>query len=715
MASLSDGSPPDSTIATSATPTGAMPQIHWTTPTLLFGSLLVGTLFALGHHLFYASLDGKAAAAALEDHHLLGMDLSSQQINTAAGTAFAFLVRACLTWSISIAWFQILIWTVATRGVASTKLVHLDVMTSALHDLVSLVSLGAWLRRPWLWILALVAWLIPIASILTPATLSVGIDFPAPIYMNVPNVDFTSLNLAAPMAAGNDGSESISFHYLYAGPSLSVQQITNVVSAHGTIIPVAAPSVNSSWDLDFHGPSLDCAPVAADFRQMVLANVLDYTSSLNTGATPNRSYGPGYISWHPPSMVPDQPASSNLPFVLININSTSPADNLLNNAYTSGLSSSDMASVFLATTPTLFSSISNEDYYGPALCQGMPWYSATLAEYYSTSTVLRCDVHNATYHTTFNISNSEQTVSINERDLVDTALITIEQVSANFGSSNQTHPDLQPQPCSTESIGTLNASAYNSSLNCLFDAVVLSTISYQAIMHAFIELVTGMIALDLEPNFDTVITSTTQLSNTVLAEAPELAFLQPFQLKNGNTTMSLQERAPLWNQQPYAGLVNAAAAPNSTLPFQQALEQLFENITISLMSAPDLQPNSSSIYYPAKTKVTLATRENIYIYAAYKLWLAYGLAIAATALIAVCGLAAMLANGASFSNSFSTILRLSRGAQLDRKVQDADLSGRAPLPGYLEKATVRFSQEQVLGGDQKRGYTLVDMQAPKGV
>ncbi len=74
-----------------------MPQIYWITPTLLFGSLLVGTIFALGHHLFYASLDGKAAASALEDHHFLGIELSSQQINTAVGTAFAFLVRACLS------------------------------------------------------------------------------------------------------------------------------------------------------------------------------------------------------------------------------------------------------------------------------------------------------------------------------------------------------------------------------------------------------------------------------------------------------------------------------------------------------------------------------------------------------------------------------------------------------------------------------------------
>ncbi|KAK0883908.1 hypothetical protein LTR87_002386 [Friedmanniomyces endolithicus] len=688
-----------------------MPQIYWTTPTLLSGSLLVGTIFALGHHLFYASLDGKAAATALEDHHVLGVEVSSQQINTAVGTAFAFLVRACLMLSISIAYFQILIWTVATRGVAGTRLVHLDVMTSALHDLVSLVSLGAWLRRPWLWILALVAWLIPIASILTPATLSVGIDVPAPIYMNVPNVDFTSLNLAAPMASTQDGSVEASFGYLYAGPSLSVQQITNVVAAHGTIIPVAAPSVNSSWDLSFDGPSLHCAPVAADFRQMVLANILEYMSARSVGAVqPNCTYGPGYISWHPPFMLPDHPAEVNLPFVLDNTNSSDPSNTVLNNDNTHGYFGSDTATVFFAVAPTLFSSVSNEDYDGPAVCTTEKWYNATLAEYYNISTVLRCDVHNATYLTNFNFTNGVQTVSISEKDITDTPLLTMSTLEGNFGSTNQTNPYLQPHNCSYDDLNTTMAS-----VGCIFDPVVLSTISYQAIMHAFTDIVTGTIVLGAESEFATVITSTTQLSTTVLAEAPELAFLQPFQMKDGNTTISLQERAPLWTQQPYAGLVNAAAAPKSTLPFQQALEQLFENITISLMSAPDLQPNSSSIYYPAKTKVTLATLENIYVYAAYKLWLAYGLAIAATALIAACGLAAMMANGASFSDSFSTILRLSRGAQMDRKVQIADLSGRAPLPGYLEEATVRFSQEHMSDSSQKSGYKLVDMQAPKGV
>lgn len=120
------------------------------------------------------------------------------------------------------------------------------------------------------------------------------------------------------------------------------------------------------------------------------------------------------------------------------------------------------------------------------------------------------------------------------------------------------------------------------------------------------------------------------------------------------------------------------------------------------------RPNTSSIYYPDKTEVRLATRENIYIYAAYKLWLAYGLAVGATALIALLGMAAIIANHASFSNKFSTILRLSRGAQLSHEINHADLWGRDPLPAYAEKATVRFSQEQMSGTRDANAYTLVD-------
>lgn len=135
-----------------------MPQIHWTAPTAMVASLIVGTLFALCHHLFYASLDRKHASTSLQGYHVLGTDVSIQQLNTAVGTAFAFLVRACLMLSISIAYFQILIWNVGKHETKGTTLAHLDVMTSALQDLVSLASFKTWWRHPWLWVLAVVAW-----------------------------------------------------------------------------------------------------------------------------------------------------------------------------------------------------------------------------------------------------------------------------------------------------------------------------------------------------------------------------------------------------------------------------------------------------------------------------------------------------------------------------------------------------------------------------
>ena len=399
--------------------------------------------------------------------------------------------------------------------------------------------------------------------------------------MNVPNVDFSSLNLAAPMAeygtTGSEDGEEPDLSYFYAGPSLTVQRITNAVAAQGSILPVAAPSVNSTWNLDFNGPSLHCNPVSSGFRHAVLANILDYTfvRSQNTMEA-NCTYGPGYMAWHPGMMTPNTSMTEYLPFIIDNLNSSSGA---LNNDNRHGYPYSDMASVFLAIAPTLFSSSSTDSSYAPTMCRGKPWYQAGLAKFYNTSTVLRCDVHNSTYHTTFSFINGVQEVDINNvTDVMDTPMITIGEVVASLNSSNQTDMSLRPQACPPSDTNA-----------CVFDPRVLSTLSYQAVMHAFTNLVAGMISLGDMQDDQTLITSTTQLSSTVLADAPELAFLQSTQTQNQNTPPSVQQRAAMWEQQPFTGLVNAAAATKATLPFQQALEQLFQNITISLMSASDLQ------------------------------------------------------------------------------------------------------------------------------
>jgi hypothetical protein len=97
---------------------------------------------------------------------------------------------------------------------------------------------------------------------------------------------------------------------------------------------------------------------------------------------------------------------------------------------------------------------------------------------------------------------------------------------------------------------------------------------------------------------------------------------------------------------------------------------------------------------PPLTEVIQQTYRNIYIYAKYKLWLAYGIAIAYTTAAVSFGLYTIFSTGASHSSDFSTILRAARGAALNNEVDASDADGRDPLPGYLKKTAIAISTRQ---------------------
>jgi hypothetical protein len=68
-------------------------------------------------------------------------------------------------------------------------------------------------------------------------------------------------------------------------------------------------------------------------------------------------------------------------------------------------------------------------------------------------------------------------------------------------------------------------------------------------------------------------------------------------------------------------------------------------------------------------------------------------------LITVIGLWAMLANGRTYSQNFSTILRTTRNAGLQGTTLGVvDTTGADPLPGHLARAKIDFrAQEQAIG------------------
>lgn len=70
-------------------------------------------------------------------------------------------------------------------------------------------------------------------------------------------------------------------------------------------------------------------------------------------------------------------------------------------------------------------------------------------------------------------------------------------------------------------------------------------------------------------------------------------------------------------------------------------------------------------------------------------------------------------NGAVFSNSFSSLCRLSRGANLSVEIKKEDFDGRDPLPAYLKDATVEFQKLERSklkeGAVQTLGYSAIEL------
>jgi hypothetical protein len=136
-------------------------RVHWLVPTTMVGSCLAGLLLALGHHLFYSSLNSQVVPTA--SYHLIGHSLSIQQVNTSIGTAFAFLVRTFLALAISAAYVQVFWRSLRnTGGKRPSTLNELDWAHAGLSNIFGLFNFRFGSKYPLLVCLAAVFWYVPI-------------------------------------------------------------------------------------------------------------------------------------------------------------------------------------------------------------------------------------------------------------------------------------------------------------------------------------------------------------------------------------------------------------------------------------------------------------------------------------------------------------------------------------------------------------------------
>ncbi len=213
----------------------------------------------------------------------------------------------------------------------------------------------------------------------------------------------------------------------------------------------------------------------------------------------------------------------------------------------------------------------------------------------------------------------------------------------------------------------------------------IENLAYQAVFDAFGQMFIGGMANNYRSSsgFHTLVN--TSMGTTPLMEAHELAFLPVFL-----SQFSILDVSSTF----YEGLsVMPSFGQGGSMT--RMMEDMFRNATVSLMTQPRNNPNYSSPFAPSDTSVEMSSVQNIYIYSAATLWAAYGIAIGAAALSCFAGIWVVVDRGVSYSNKFSTVLRLANNVKLSGEIDASDTTGQDPLPAHMANMTVVFPPDIV--------------------
>lgn len=135
---------------------GSRTHIDWLAPTTIVLSLLLGAAVAIGHHVFYLSLNGMVVEDG--DFHVLGSSVSRQQLNIAGGTALAYVVKAALTTAVSTAYIQLFWRNLVRTTTQAPTLSVVDSLFAVFSNGFMLGKVWVWWRYPLLFCLAATAW-----------------------------------------------------------------------------------------------------------------------------------------------------------------------------------------------------------------------------------------------------------------------------------------------------------------------------------------------------------------------------------------------------------------------------------------------------------------------------------------------------------------------------------------------------------------------------
>ncbi|KAM7187440.1 hypothetical protein V8F20_010965 [Naviculisporaceae sp. PSN 640] len=215
----------------------------------MFGSLLAGTILAVGHDQFYRYLDGRFVVGGDGLDHGRVSPVPQEWV-IRIGTAFAFLVKTLLVVAACIAYSQRMWYNLNT---SEFRVRHIDSLTSVLVNIFSFWNLRLWGHVPVLALIGLAVWALAIVAVVTPGTLTV-----------IPTLASNETLLRVPQLSYNVSryaqNQLTSGNYAFTEASGDVRRVAFASATSGSILPIPHPFVNMTYTLSFPGPAIQCGP-----------------------------------------------------------------------------------------------------------------------------------------------------------------------------------------------------------------------------------------------------------------------------------------------------------------------------------------------------------------------------------------------------------------------------------------------------------------------
>lgn len=347
---------------------GAQFGIHWKTVATMILTFILGLGAAFALHGYYSSLNGKEVG-----------DTDQQQTALAVGTTLAFISQISLVGSIHIACIQTL-WRALKRREISIRAI--DAGFAATTSLLSFLNLEMVAKLRLASFLALVAWCIPISSLITPATLNVASVVRSAARMtNVPSLDIAQAREYGQFAF--DVSENGTLQK-FLGPRTLLTRLALATSTTGQILPLAAPGTNTTYEQSFFGPYVKCSSANQSIINQINAANERRTAALDSSI---KELANEYFAFVP-ALSNTNDTAANAPVDIANL--------------------SDVNAALYA---------SNQ------LWLKVPQNNASETEFtvkqVSDPSYLICEMHNASYHVNFTWLNGIQTLDLLNLDVRD--------------------------------------------------------------------------------------------------------------------------------------------------------------------------------------------------------------------------------------------------------------------------------------------------------